>query len=311
MAYTIPDYQSLRAKLPHLAPKRVRELQLITQILLEEFAKTQKFKMLWNKNGRVLKIILYGSTARGTRQDDPANDFASDYDIMIVVNEEKYADMEKYWDKAETRLEQARDAGQIIPMAQPVVHSLADINKKLAVGRPFFLDIFQEGIMLYEEAGHEFVKPGRMTKAEQKREAEGYFEEWYADSVAALKGAKFYFKESGGELNSDMKLAAFMAHQATERIYHCLLLTLTLYSPKLHNIRELRRRAENMAPELSSVWPRQKPYKRYFELLRRAYVEARYSKHYEITAEELSWLFARIEDLQARVKEICEAHLRK
>jgi len=89
------------------------------------------------------------------------------------------------------------------------------------------------------------------------------------------------------------------------------LLTLTLYSPKQHNIKKLRALANTIAPELISVWPQNKRlYKRVFELLRRAYVEARYSPHYKITKKELEWLFERIEVLQNRVKEICEAHLR-
>jgi hypothetical protein len=29
----------------------------------------------------------------------------------------------------------------------------------------------------------------------------------------------------------DAKLAAFLLHQATERLFHCLLLVLTMYSP--------------------------------------------------------------------------------
>jgi predicted transcriptional regulator len=49
--------------------------------------------------------------------------------------------------------------------------------------------------------------------------------------------------------------------------------------------------------------------KRCWELLRRAYVEARFSKHYAITAEELAWLTERISDLQGRVERACRAYL--
>jgi predicted transcriptional regulator len=49
--------------------------------------------------------------------------------------------------------------------------------------------------------------------------------------------------------------------------------------------------------------------KRCWELLKRAYVEARFSKHYAITAEELAWLAARIADLQARVERSCATYL--
>ncbi|KAA6405488.1 HEPN domain-containing protein, partial [Candidatus Tokpelaia sp.] len=193
-----------------------------------------------------------------------------------------------------------------------IVHSYRDVNARLKLGRPFFLDILRDGIELYAEPGYPLATPGAMTAEQQHEEAEKYFNQWYTGSLAALKNSQSSFKESQGEMNAYMRDAAFLAHQATERIYHCLLLTLTLYSPKLHNIGKLRRAANALAPDLASVWPEDKrAYKRCFELLRRAYVEGRYSPHYKITALQLQWLFSRIEDLQERVKQICEAHLRE
>jgi len=48
---------------------------------------------------------------------------------------------------------------------------------------------------------------------------------------------------------------------------------------------------------------------RCFELLRRAYVDARYSPHYKITAEELAWLGERVTVLQGLVKTVCKDRL--
>ena len=45
--------------------------------------------------------------------------------------------------------------------------------------------------------------------------------------------------------------------------------------------------------------------------LDRAYVDARYSPAYEITAEELAWLVDRVKTLQETVAAICAAHLAK
>jgi hypothetical protein len=42
-----------------------------------------------------------------------------------------------------------------------------------------------------------------------------------------------------------------------------------------------------------------------FEKLKDAYVKARYSKHYRISVEELSWLSACIEELGRVVQTIC------
>ncbi|HEY9237189.1 MAG TPA: nucleotidyltransferase, partial [Phenylobacterium sp.] len=72
----------------------------------------------------------------------------------------------------------------------------------------------------------------------------------------------------------------------------------------------LRSQAERVEPGLIPVWPRSSRFeKRCWELLRRAYVEARFSSHYVITAEELAWLIDRVSDLQQRVQMCCEAYL--
>ncbi len=58
------------------------------------------------------------------------------------------------------------------------------------------------------------------------------------------------------------------------------------------------------------AWPRNtRLSRRRFNLLHDAYVKARYSRHYTITAEELDWLAARIDALQRIVGEVCLEHL--
>src|SRR5690606_8105269 len=104
--------------------------------------------------------------------------------------------------------------------------------------------------------------------------------------------------------------AAFLLHQATERYYHCLFLVRTLYSPKTHNLNQLRQLAEDMEPRLKEVWPRDRKFeRRCYELLREAYVKARYSRHYRITAEQLEWLSGRVEILQRIDREHCETRI--
>lgn len=127
-------------------------------------------------------------------------------------------------------------------------------------------------------------------------------DEWFKSASDFAAGAKFYVALG------NRKLAAFSYHQAAERFYHCILLVLTLYSPKSHKLNFLRSQAESHALGLIDVWPRDTRFaKRCFELLRRAYVDARYSPQYKITKPELDWLGERIELLQSLVHQICEA----
>ena len=46
--------------------------------------------------------------------------------------------------------------------------------------------------------------------------------------------------------------------------------------------------------------------RRRFQLLKRAYIEARYSEHYKITAEELAWLSERVQQLQSLIEKLCK-----
>ncbi|ETW97366.1 MAG: hypothetical protein ETSY2_44760 [Candidatus Entotheonella gemina] len=102
------------------------------------------------------------------------------------------------------------------------------------------------------------------------------------------------------------KKAAFELHQATERFYSCLLLVLTNYKPNTHNLKLLNSLSILQDERLAEVFPQDSKFqRRRFQLLKRAYVDARYSEHYQITEEELTWLAERVRDLQALTEELC------
>ncbi|MBA3897254.1 MAG: HEPN domain-containing protein, partial [Sphingomonadaceae bacterium] len=99
-------------------------------------------------------------------------------------------------------------------------------------------------------------------------------------------------------------------HQATERLYICFLLVQTLYFPRSHNIKFLRSLAEDEEPRLINAWPRATRLDRSrFEQLKRAYVEARYSATYSITADDLDAIAVAIERLSECVRLVCEERL--
>src|SRR3546814_3148892 len=80
----------------------------------------------------------------------------------------------------------------------------------------------------------------------------------------------------------------FDLHQATERLYSCILLTLTYYTPYNHNIAFLRSLAEGLDRRLYGIWPETNRRERaMFQKLKEAYTKARYSKHYKISEEEI------------------------
>lgn len=308
MDLNIPEWHE---KLQHLPQTKRDELAFVLQTVFKEFAKKTSFTHSKKLNhGRIVKVVLFGSYARGDWVEDPVGGYYSDYDLLILVNEEKFEDF-SFWEKAEERLTAEWIAQERLKTpTQLIVHSQNYVNEQLAVGRPFFLDILHDGIVLYESESEPFVKPGKMPEDVKFAEAQKNYDDLFGYSATFLKTAKFNLNESKGEMGDDMRLAAFLAHQATEKIYVCLLLTRTLYSPKIHNIEQLRSLAETVAPELILAWPREgRSTRRKFQKLKRAYVEARYSAQYKIDAYDLNWLFERIEMLQDLVKAACEETL--
>ncbi|MBP7705088.1 MAG: HEPN domain-containing protein [Caulobacter sp.] len=296
----------MKTSLDHLPESKQRELARVVEILFSEFEeRLAGGKAERHRSGRILKIILFGSYARGGWVEDPEGGYVSDYDILVVVNHEELTDVQEYWAKAEDHLVREYAIGHKLTAPMNfIVHSLTDVNKRLKLGRYFFTDIVRDGIALYEAPNHPFDQPRKLKPAEELAEAEGFFAEWFGTAGQFLTNATDNAGRGWG------KVAAFNFHQATERLYHCLLLVLTLYSPKSHRLNFLRSQAEQLDARLIDAWPRATKFeKRCFDLLRRAYVDARYSPHYKITAEELQWLGERIAALQTLVREAYEERL--
>ncbi|SHO58981.1 HEPN domain-containing protein [Vibrio quintilis] len=110
--------------------------------------------------------------------------------------------------------------------------------------------------------------------------------------------------------NGHFKTAAFQLHQVTEKLYACALLTCTNYLPKSHNIEKLSKLCAQIDPEFKATFPLDnKFHRRSFHRLQRAYIEARYSEHFEITGEELDYLAGEVVKLKGVVERVCQGRI--
>tara|TARA_R110000824_G_scaffold62822_2_gene166039 strand:- start:286 stop:819 length:534 start_codon:yes stop_codon:yes gene_type:complete len=166
------------------------------------------------------------------------------------------------------------------------------------------MDVAKDGIALYEADDRQLHVPKPKTPEQALAMAKEYFEEWFPASAGMLETAQFSLNQ--GRLRD----TAFLMHQAAERLYHCVLLVCTFYTPHVHNLGFLRTQAERIDIRLVDAWPRQlRPDRTRFEKLKEAYVKARYSKHYRISEEELMWLGEQIEELGRVVHTICSERI--
>ncbi|AVA14715.1 nucleotidyltransferase and HEPN domain-containing protein [Sphingopyxis sp. MG] len=298
----------MKTDLDHLPANKQRELERVKQIIFEEFEDALALgTMSWKKKGRIDKIILYGSYARGGWVDEPhtAKGYRSDFDLLIIVNDKRLTERVDYWLKLEDRLtrELAIDKTLHTPV-NFIVHTIQEVNDGLAHGRYFFMDVAKDGIALYEYDDKELHKPKPKTPEQALAMAREYFDEWYPMAAGRLDTAK-YTRGQGR-----LKEAAFDTHQSTEFLYHCVLLVCTFYTPHVHNLGFLRTQAERIDMRLVDAWPRElRADRARFEKLKEAYVKARYSKHYRISEEDLLWLADRVEELGRAVHAICSERI--
>jgi len=271
---------AMKTTLDHLPERKQRDIQFIATVLrdaLDEFLDGKTGSKL---NYRIQKIILFGSHAKGTWVDDPANGYLSDYDILVIVNQNALVEEYEVWQTAEDRILRRVKA----PLGL-IVHTLADVNEQLQKGNYFFKDIREEGIELFAANGRELPMPGKLNEEERKEVAEKHFNHWFKTAES------FYSNYQHCIGREDHSIAAFMLHQTTERLFNCTLLVCTNYLPKTHNLEHLRSLCAQQDARFSSLFPADsKFHRRSFQRLKRAYVDARYSEHYEITREELDWL---------------------
>lgn len=103
----------MKQSLDHLPAGKRRELEFVVATLRASFAGALTHRTMPRfRNGKLLKIILFGSYARGDWVEDPVGRYFSDFDILVVVNHEDLTDVSEFWAKAEESLVEALASGQ-------------------------------------------------------------------------------------------------------------------------------------------------------------------------------------------------------
>ena len=204
----------MRTDLDHLPPAKQRELERVVETIFDEFRGATENATGPRKGARILKIILFGSHARGDWVDAPlsANQYKSDYDVLIIVSQKELTDRAAYWAKAEERLIRAYTIEKTLRTpVNFIVHSLHEVNEGLSHGRVFFMELAKDGIALYQAEERDLTTPKPKTPDQAFEAAKEYFEEWMPSAAGFLDTSKY--ASSRGRL----KEAAFQLHQATER----------------------------------------------------------------------------------------------
>jgi len=302
----------MRKDLDYLPASKQKDIAHIVAVLRDEFEQVTGFATGKKKHNRILKIILFGSHATGKWVNDPANGYVSDYDILVLLNRSELLTEYKVWNTAEDRI-----ALKVKPPLNILVHTLQEVNEALSQGQYFFTDIQQQGVLLYESDKSELAQVDIEALSQPVAVAEQHNSQWHKNIAEKhyaqwFESANEFFDTFHDDLGKKrLKKAAFELHQATERYYACLLLVLTNYKPNTHNLKQLNSLAMSQNERIAEVFPQEsKAHRRRFQLLKTAYVEARYSEHYTITEEELTWLAERVACLQSLTETLCQDRIK-
>ncbi len=261
---------------------------------------------------KICFVILFGSFARGDWvfdrkvQDGIMYEYASDYDFLVITKTGKQAGSSSAFD-LERKIKKAIESSTNVKdnhQSHIIIESLKKVNDDLEKSQYFFSDIKNEGVLLYDSKEFELSQPKNLNSQQRKQIAKADFDHWFMKSVEFIDNFKFNFDK--GSYNN----AAFQLHQATENLYSCILLSLGGYKPKSHDLKELGKLCASHSNEFLTIFPLANNYQNEcFKLLQNAYIDARYSKNYNISKDQLEYLIARVEILKDLVARICESKL--
>ena len=286
----------MKTKLPSQSQEHETRIREIADII---------FKTAGDK---IAFVILFGSFARGNWvrdryvEDHIIYEYASDYDFLIITKPKSQLNGTSSFDlRRKIEREIYLNGLDAIHKSHLIVEPLDYINSELEKSQYFFKDIKEEGILFYEDKDFKLAETRELSEVERGQIAKDNYDHWFGKAKNFLITFKTMF---------DLKQysdAAFLLHQATESFYKCSLLVLTGYKPKSHDLKELNSLAASQNNQFLIIFPlATKEQKDCFELLQKAYIEARYNKNYKITKEQLEYLVGRVERLREVVKGVCE-----
>jgi len=256
----------------------------------------------------VQMIILFGSYARGdfvvrdvVSEGGGTRVYESDFDILVITQKPTQAKKLKFQTEIHTKIEQNSD---ISTRASIIIEDIFHVNKMLEEGRYFYVDIKSEGVVLYDSGKYTLRSPTTLSSERRKEIQQEDYDLWFEDAKIFFGHYQFDVK------NTNYKIAAFSLHQATEKFITTYLLVKTGYKPKTHDLEVLYNK---IVEEEVSFWnvfdTTNEEENHHFELLRKAYIEARYSKTYAITKEELQFLENKVVTLRDVVEKFCKQEL--
>jgi HEPN domain-containing protein/predicted nucleotidyltransferase len=282
----------LTSKLAHLPERKQTEIGNALEIILEV--------------AQPIKVILFGSYAKDTWVDDITVEgnvtfaYHSDFDFLVVTRDNSVKEFE-----LKSKIEN-RAVHRVDGIVSAIVHSIDYINEGLSYHQYFFKQIIEEGILLFDTEEVEFVIPVELKPQQLIDRAQEYFDIWFP------MGRDFLIDGKSALKRRSLRVSNFHLHQAAEHFFAALLLVLTGFKPKSHNLENLRFYSKNLSLELYKLFADSADtdhQSNIFEILKKGYVDARYKKEFVVTEGEIELALSKVLQMEKMVETITRREL--
>ena len=259
----------------------------------------------------VVMVILYGSYAKNSYIEcDERHDFGvktfyiSDYDILIVTKKRLGGKESTVESRIRAEFLETKNNREFYTRPQFINESIKGLNNALSEGHYFYVDILTQGVVLYDSGECQLATPRELNFCEIEKRAQKYYDRRFLEASRFFETAEFNYSKAW------YVMASFLLHQASENFIKTIPLVFALYGYKEHDLEFLIEKCKPYTMELAKVFPRDIPEeKRLFELLRSAYVEARYNDDFIVTKEDIDALLPKVERLRDIVERVCTAQI--
>ncbi|WP_183567704.1 HEPN domain-containing protein [Mucilaginibacter sp. SP1R1] len=281
----------MKTSIDHLPELRQQQINEIVEVI-KDFVAPQK-------------IILYGSRASGTFTEDKYEKngiiyyYISDYDVAIITNK---TNLKEY----EVENEVLKKV-KVRPDLNVVMYDIDYFNKALKEGKYFFVTLYEDGILIYDNHQVDLVHPAALSMEQVRRNSLDNYNHWITQVDQYYEFALIGLQKAIDK-NEKPNVAISMLYQAIEGIYSVILLVFTGKKPKIHNLYKYRNSVKGFSTELDSIFPfptKDKYEYNLFDLLKRAYIGAKYKIDFEVSFSEVKDMSIRVEKMIRITKLIC------
>lgn len=282
----------MRNFINHLNIYKQEEIKAISDIILNLWANYLKSEMIivfWDyiKNDDYFINVV--------KEWDQVVNYLEIIDILIIT---RRPSQEKNLKLSRKILTQIKNCKKISANVNILVEDIFSFNEWISEWRYFYLDILQNWILLFDSWKCKLKNWKNISLEELKEIKKSDFEAWFEISW------EFYLDYKNAFERKSFRMAIFYLHQTAESLITCYLLVKDWYKPKTHDLEILYSKIKSLSEKFNKFFDLEiEEY--YFNLLKWAYIDARYKKSYKVDMEELIFLENKVVFLKWVVEKLC------